>query len=242
MPYALYAKSAGSVNSGTGITISSVSATGDSLFLSNGQTFVSGGNSGGNSGGSPVNGYSHYIGEEFGGGVVFHLWKDTLGVEHGLIVDKTTIMSNLIIATGDTIVVPFYYSNVVWSNIETVNVGSTAQSFSDGLSNSIAIVGQAGHTNSAAALCLNSNNGGQDDWYLPSLGELNMLWNNFSLVNQQLSQSSGAQQLNSQYFSTCWSSTELTISQGAWYLSLDSGVMGNRAKNGGLSVRAIRAF
>jgi len=47
VPYALYAKSAGSVSGGTGITITSVSSAGDTLYLSNGQTFVSGGNSGG---------------------------------------------------------------------------------------------------------------------------------------------------------------------------------------------------
>ena len=48
VPYALYAKSAGSiVGGGTGITISSVSAAGDTLYLSNGQTFVAGGNGGG---------------------------------------------------------------------------------------------------------------------------------------------------------------------------------------------------
>jgi hypothetical protein len=31
--------------------------------------------------------FKHYIGEEFGGGVIFHLWKDSKGIEHGLIVD-----------------------------------------------------------------------------------------------------------------------------------------------------------
>jgi hypothetical protein len=44
VPYALYAKSAGSVS---GITITSVSSAGDTLYLSNGQSFVAGGNGGG---------------------------------------------------------------------------------------------------------------------------------------------------------------------------------------------------
>jgi hypothetical protein len=47
VPYAMYAKSAGSVSGGTGITITSVSSSGDTLYLSNGQTFVAGGNAGG---------------------------------------------------------------------------------------------------------------------------------------------------------------------------------------------------
>jgi uncharacterized surface protein with fasciclin (FAS1) repeats len=50
VPYALYAKSAGSVSGGTGITITSVSTAGDTLYLSNGQTFVTGGSGGGTNG------------------------------------------------------------------------------------------------------------------------------------------------------------------------------------------------
>jgi hypothetical protein len=52
VPYALYAKSAGIVSGGTGITIESVSPTGDTLFLSNGQTFVGGGSNGGGGSGN----------------------------------------------------------------------------------------------------------------------------------------------------------------------------------------------
>jgi hypothetical protein len=44
VPYAMYAKSAGSVS---GITITSVSSAGDTLYLSNGQSFVAGGSGGG---------------------------------------------------------------------------------------------------------------------------------------------------------------------------------------------------
>jgi hypothetical protein len=47
VPYALYAKSAGSAG---GIQISSVSTDGDTLYLSNGQTFVNGSNGGQNGG------------------------------------------------------------------------------------------------------------------------------------------------------------------------------------------------
>ena len=130
---------------------------------------------GGGSGGS---GFTHYIGEEFSGGVIFHLWKDNAGVEHGLIVDKTNLSNSQ-----------------VWSNIDQTLIGPSAQSIWDGLSNSNAIVGQADHTNSAASLCLNSTNGGQSDWYLPSAQESNMLWNNYYAVARSLSQVSGASQL-----------------------------------------------
>ena len=39
-------------------------------------------------------GFNHYIGEAFGGGVIFHLWKDAGGDEHGLIVATTDTSSS----------------------------------------------------------------------------------------------------------------------------------------------------
>jgi len=188
VPYALYAKSAGT---------------------------VSGGGTGG--------GFTHYIGEEFGGGVIFHLWKDAQGVEHGLIVDKTDLSTSQ-----------------VWSNVDQTLIGPSAQSSWDGLSNSNAIVGQAGHTSSASALCLNSTNGGQSDWYLPSIQELNMLWNNYYTVARSLTQISGATQLQPAFY---WSSTEYATFFTAWTFFFSTGAAnyGNDKANPNF-VRAVRAF
>jgi hypothetical protein len=176
-------------------------------------------------GGSGGGGFTHYIGEEFGGGVIFHLWKDNAGVEHGLIVDKTDL------STAQ-----------VWSNIDQTLIGPSAQSSWDGLSNSNAIVTQAGHTNSAAALCLNSTNGGQSDWYLPSIDELSLLWHSRFNVNKSLSTIGGATVLsNTTYY---WSSTERPLSY-AWYFGFDSGSAYNydgANKSGANYVRAVRAF
>jgi hypothetical protein len=81
--------------------------------------------------------HSHYIGEAFGGGVIFHLFFDDTGTEHGLIV-----------ATEDQ-------SNAQsYSNVSTTAIGSSASSSWNGEANSNAIVAQAGHTNSAAKVCL----------------------------------------------------------------------------------------
>ncbi len=169
-------------------------------------------------------GFTHYIGEAFGGGVIFHLWKDAQGVEHGLIVDKADLSTSQ-----------------VWSNIDQTLIGPSAQSSWDGLSNSNAIVGQAGHINSAAALCLNSTNGGQSDWYLPSIQELNMLWNNYYTVARSLTQISGATQLET--ISSYWSSTE-SGNDGAWYFSVGFGTESTTlpVKNNPFYVRAVRAF
>jgi hypothetical protein len=176
------------------------------------------------SAGSVSGNFTHFIGEEFGGGVIFHLWKDSQGQEHGLIVDLGDL------STGQA-----------WSNITEVEIGPSAQSIWDGLSNSDAIVSQAGHTSSAAALCLNSNNGGQTDWYLPSVQELHTLWSNYYTVARTLSQIPGAILLNSYYWS---SSEEANLNYGGYYLftlGSDFGSLGYPKDTLG-SVRAVRAF
>jgi hypothetical protein len=199
VPYAMYAKSAGT---------------------------VSGGGTGGN--------FTHYIGEEFGGGVIFHLWKDAQGVEHGLIVDK------LDLSTAQ-----------VWSNVNTL-IGPSAQSFWDGFNNSNAIVSQSGHNNSAAFLCLNSTNGGQSDWYLPSFDEMTIMYQNLFEVNLALRNISGSTELkrrdliNGIYF-FYWTSTEFNISDSYKFYFLgglyNDGTSGNgNSKLDTGYVRAIRSF
>ncbi len=166
-------------------------------------------------------GFTHYIGEEFGGGVIFHLFIDAQGIEHGLIVDKTDLSTSQ-----------------VSSNVASNLIGQSAQSIWDGLSNSNAIVAQAGHTNSAAILCLNSTNGGQSDWYLPSLQELNMLWNNYYTVARSLAQISGAAQLQ---LNNYWSSSEFD-NNNAWAFTFSNGFANGNAKGSLFHVRAVRAF
>ncbi|MFN5831010.1 MAG: DUF1566 domain-containing protein, partial [Bacteroidota bacterium] len=179
------------------------------LYAANAGTASGGGN------------FTHYIGEEFGGGVIFHLWKDAQGVEHGLIVDKTDLGTSQ-----------------AWSNITQTAIGPAAQTNWDGVNNSNAIVGQAGHTNSAAALCLNSNNGGQSDWYLPSIQEFNMLWNNYYTVARSLTQIFGASELSTALY---WSSSEFDLGF-AWAFDFFPGDIYASDKSGAHYVRAVRDF
>jgi hypothetical protein len=163
--------------------------------------------------------FAHYIGEVFGGGVIFYLWKDSAGVEHGLIVDKTDLSTSQ-----------------VWSNVSTL-IGITAQSSWDGISNSNSIVTQLGHTSSAASLCLNSTIGGQNDWYLPSQNELFLLWNNLGSVNRSLIILNLSPIGNYGY----WSSSEDSQNMvGRTYFG--SGATYGNNKNDLFRVRAIRAF
>ena len=168
-----------------------------------------------------VGGFTHYIGEEFGGGVIFHLWKDNSGVEHGLILAITD-----------------QSTSQAWSNITNITIGINAQSSWDGLLNSNSIVGQSGHSNSAAQLCLNLVSGGQNDWYLPSIDELVLLWHNRFNINKVLSSISGASVLP--FTGVHWSSTE--GGAGAFGFAFNTGAVASLSKGGGNSVRAIRSF
>ena len=72
-------------------------------------------------------------------------------------------------------------SGTKWSNVIAA-IGTTNTGIGTGNANSLAIVGQTGHTSSAAQLCLNlSVTGGgiiYDDWFLPSLDELDLMYDN----------------------------------------------------------------
>lgn len=167
--------------------------------------------------------FKHYIGEYYGGGVIFHLWKDSLGVEHGLIVDKYVMTSPM-----------------VWSDIINTPIGSTAQSNFDGLSNSIAIVSQPGHTISAANYCLDNCSSGYCDWYLPAIQELNMLNKNCYTVSRALSQIPGANPIRHENH---WSSTEASNLSGLSYVMYEYFLpIYSTFKADQCYLRAVRAF
>lgn len=168
--------------------------------------------------------FTHYIGEKFGGGAIFHVWKDDQGGEHGLIADKVDMSTEQ-----------------VWSKLDKTLVGPPAQSSSDGLNNSKAIVAQEGHTQSAAALCPNSSNGGQNYWYLPSIDELTLLWNNRIAVNKTLSKMRGAKKLD--FLSAFYRSSSESEYGNAWYFSFVHGFSDYaNTKDSPYFACAIRAF
>ena len=163
------------------------------------------------------------------GGVVFHRYMDG--------------------NTQKYLIVSINYQSFsqAWSNITNVSVGSGAQSTWNGLSNSDAIVAQPGETISAAALCLNLISGGKSDWYLPSVHELILLYNNSFSLNRTLSGNSsygsiaGAEEI---YLVEHWSSTENQATR-AWalfYGAAFSYVLTVADKADTCFVRAIRSY
>jgi|GEM_PF-2337446 len=165
----------------------------------------------------------HYVGEHFGGGVVF--WVDE-SWEHGLIVSLVNISVS-----------------APWSNITNVLIGPTAQSTWDGLANSNAIMGQQGHTSSAAKLCDDYTNGDcgtgiYDDWFLPSMDMLMTMFHSRYILNKNIVVICGGDNIANE---TYWSSTEYNATH-AWAFSLiDFGGV-SYIKSAAFYVRAVRAF
>jgi len=168
----------------------------------------------------------HHLGELYGGGVVF--WLDGTDL-HGLI----CTMIDLSDAS-------------IFSNLSDQLTAGTNDW--DGLNNSKTIVAQSGHTSSAAQICLNYTNvdygtGVFSDWYLPSRGEMNNLWNNIQVVQRALENDGNINTKVIQGSKWYWSSTEYTIGDVAAYaFSFIDGNSGPNGKGNAGLVRAVRTF
>jgi len=132
-----------------------------------------------------------------------------------------------------------------WSNVTSTHIGTPAGSEWNGNGNTTAIIGQSGHSSSAAKLCADYTNtdygtGTYSDWYLPSRGELNDLWNSLKAVQKALD-SDGNSSTHELTKLTHWSSTEDSGST-AWFFSFQNAAINTTAKSGSYYVRAVRAF
>lgn len=168
-------------------------------------------------------GFKHYIGELFGGGIIVQVWKDSLGIEHGLIASLTDLSASV------PWTIPAQQSNLI---------GITAQSTTNGLTNTDAIILQTGlpaTTTYAAGLARLYLGGGFNDWYLPANWELNACYNSANIVNKVLGTINGF--VNTYY----WSSSEFGFNS-AWGQNFDYGVQYTLNKNNFYPVRAVRTF
>jgi hypothetical protein len=178
---------------------------------------------------TPAPEYTYEIGQYVAsqGGVIFHRYKDGAN-ENYLVVSISNVSPSSF-----------------WSNIDTVLIGASAQSTWDGLSNSNAIDGQPGETSSAAQGCLAYSVGAINDWYLPAIDELNLLYNNKFNVDRTLSGNSSIgiipgtpTQIGTGGY---WSSTEIAFSSAA-YFNFGNGQSQFFNKSGLFTVRAVRKF
>ena len=161
------------------------------------------------------------IGAQIGGGIVVAVFNDA-GVNKALVASLT----NLSVSLPYTI--PAF---------QAIAIGATAQSIYDGLTNTNAIIAQTllpATTAYAAGIARLFAGGGFSDWYLPSLWELNILFNSATIINKILGSTNG--------FITAtnyWSSTEATATS-AWNKSFFDNSDSNGGKNANRVVRAVR--
>jgi hypothetical protein len=170
--------------------------------------------------------YTHFIGEEFGGGIVFHVYRDAAGNEHGLIVSKyePPMMAN-------------------WGKVNNLGIGVTARSTWNGMANSLAIQLQPGPPNStcAAMVCLQLVEEGFNDWYLPSTTEILLLANNRFTVNKVLSPLPNSVEVMP-YEKIYFTSTEYSSDQCFYYTPFEIGLGPKSLGSSDGSIRPIRSF
>lgn len=164
--------------------------------------------------------FTHYIGEYFEGGIVFHIYRDSLGIEHGLIVSQSDLSMDS-----------------QWSSIDTL-IGNNAKSTWNGLSNTQAISNDTTILISAAKACKNLVQANYSDWYLPSIDELYIMFSHRFDINRRLSQVNGSQLIG---LSSYWSSTELDKTDALSFNTI-TGIIAQDAKNTMKKVRAIRKY
>ena len=155
---------------------------------------------------------TYYIGQSYGGGIIF--WLDASG-QHGLIA-----------ATVDQ------SSNIPWTFYVNYEIGATLNAVYAGKANTDMIISVQGDDNYAAQICddysVTINNEYYDDWYLPSKYELNLMY----LQKAAIGGFAGT------YY---WSSTEYNTNF-AWRQHFVNGDQNNWFKIYPYYARAIRAF
>ena len=166
------------------------------------------------------------------GGVVFHRWSSA--TPFGTPVLNGVKKNYLIVDTENL-------TDSIWSDIDDALIGASAQSWTDGLANSLAIVAQTDHTTSAAKLCLDSTRNSKTDWYLPASHELSTLIGNALPVNIALQLLSDYDLIPNYIDSGNFpvSSTESSATTAIGTLEYTN-IQQSTTKNGTYKVRAIR--
>lgn len=149
------------------------------------------------------------IGQSYGGGIVFYIAE---GEHHGLVCaeqDQT--------------------QGISWWNNSFINTGATGTSLGTGQSNTTIILNTQGAGSYAASICDQLDLNGYNDWYLPSIGELQLM---FIRIQPRFEETN------------YWSSSEINQNN-SYSMSFDprgGGTPISSAKNVIWRVRAVRSF
>lgn len=167
------------------------------------------------------NGFTHQIGEIAEGGIIFSMWKDSVGVEHGLVASLYDV------SNGEE-----------WGPLYE---DSDASSASNGTLNSGSDI--------AGDACENFEYEDEisgevyDDWYLPALWELTAMSKEAFILNTTLEADGDPQTLGfpEDLSGVYWSSTEVSGTF-AWSVQFATGVPSTNFKDSAYKVRAVRRY
>jgi uncharacterized protein (TIGR02145 family) len=149
------------------------------------------------------------IGMSYAGGIIFHL--DSTG-QHGMVC------------------APVDQGNYEWGGCNGTAIPNTSTAVGSGATNTASIMAGCGQRPIAASVCADLVLNGYSDWYLPSSGELQLMYNRLHL--QGLGGFGG---------SWYWSSSQFNTYH-AWYLDRANGGVYYYYKNYDAQVRAVRTF
>ena len=115
-----------------------------------------------------------------------------------------------------------------WSSVSGTSVGTTQTSIGTGLSNTTSIVAQS--SNSAAGVCSSYVINSYDDWFLPSLDELNLMYTNLHLHS-----------VGNFTASSYWTSSEISATN-SYRQTFNGGAQSSQTKTTYYRIRAARRF
>ena len=121
-------------------------------------------------------------------------------------------------------------SGAKWADNTTTSTGATGTAVGTGLTNTSKVTGSSSPVNSAIEYAQTYSVAGVDDWFLPSQGELSLMYT--SLYQRGL---------GGFIASSYWSSTE-TSATSARRQSFSSGTVSTATKSTSYRVRAVRRF
>lgn len=122
-------------------------------------------------------------------------------------------------------------SGINWNNsiTEVVETGANSVSIGSGLSNTSKIISAQNNGEYAAAICANFTLGGFNDWFLPSIEELSLMYNKKGIIGNFA-------------IDGYWSSTEINPKTAFYIIFGGIGGIYDTLKSTYNRVRAIRAF
>jgi len=160
------------------------------------------------------------IGDFHEGGVIFYL--DNTG-QHGLVC-----------AVSDQ------SAGAEWGCPLIAVSGSEGTAIGTGAQNTIDIEAGCITKDTAADICANLTLNGYDDWFLPSIDELNEMYLNKASINATATAHGGSDFV--ELFVRYWSSTQYGASTLAHFVHFGNGFSFVDAKDGAYAIRAVRAF